>query len=64
MKITDPELEREFIIHELEQERAIWLGSLVQDEVELAYTRMDHLLVELYDVGKVLERRENGTAEQ
>lgn len=56
-KISDPELEKEFIIHELQEERIAWLGALVDHrsgEEKASYRRIDALLYELYDVNKVL----------
>lgn len=49
-QISDPELQKEFILHELEEQRAIWLGSQVIEHVEQAYLRIDGLLDELIEV--------------
>lgn len=59
-KISDPELEREFILHELDEERLLWLGAHVSEsEVDLQDTgrRLDALLTELHDVNGVLGQR-------
>lgn len=52
------ELEKEFILRELDQERIIWLGSRGIEEceakAECSYARIDYLLGELSDVTKVI----------
>ena len=56
-KITDPELEKEFILHELETERAAWLGAIMDERIgerDASYRRLNALLGELYDVNKFL----------
>lgn len=59
-KINDPELEREFILHELDEERLLWLGAHVSnagDDLEQTSRRLDALLTELHDVNGVLGKR-------
>lgn len=49
-QISDPELQREFILHELEEQRTIWLESDQVERVEQAYLKLDSLLDELIEV--------------
>lgn len=56
-KITDPELEKAFILHELEEERLLWLGARISnhpDDIHETDRRMNALLSELHDVNRAL----------